>query len=209
MPVPKNSSLPGFSPPTRRLRWSLLLALACILAAGTVVLAQSGAVYDLHWNVLTGGGNLASGAAYRVHYSYGQPSTVSYSTGTTYQVGQGFWLGDPVPTAVKLVAFAAAPAGPGVLVTWETASEHDNLGFHLYRQAGSNAPLVRLNDTLIPSRSPGGDVGASYTFYDPTGQDGTAYLYTLEDVNTSGLRTPHGPVEGIAPYAAFLPLVRR
>ena len=202
-------NLPLASSPPTRLRGSLLLALVCVIAAGTVVLAQGGTTYDLHWNVVSGGGSLSTGTNYRINYSFGQPSTIALSSGTNWQVGQGYWYGGIWPTAIKLVSFTATPAGPGLLLAWETASEHDNLGFYLYRQAGPNGPSVRLNEVLIPSRSPGGDQGASYTFYDATAPDGVACVYTLEDVDVNGTPTPHGPVEAIAPYVVFLPLVQR
>lgn len=118
------------------------------------------------------------------------------------------WI-DNNPTAVKLVSFTAGPAGPAIRISWETASEHNNAGFHLYRQAGPQGQPVRLNAELIPSRSPGGDQGAAYTFLDGTARDGVAYLYTLEDVDLAGRRTPHGPTAAVAPYAAWLPSVRR
>lgn len=199
----------GSSPPGRPLRRGLTLALVALALAATAVLAQSGTVYDLHWNVVTGGGAFASGSTYRIHYSYGQPSTVGYSTGTTYIAGQGFWLGEPMPTAVKLVSFTAGPYGAEVLVAWETASEYDNLGFHLYRQAGREGPVERLNQALIPSRAPGQGQGAAYTFVDGTARAGVGYLYILEDVDVNGRRTAHGPVPATAPYGVFLPLVGR
>ena len=199
----------GASPPTRPLRWSLLLALACTIAAGTVVLAQSGTLYDLHWNVVSGGGSLSTGTTYRINYSFGQPSTVALSSGTSWQAGQGYWYGGAAPTAVKLTSFAAIPNGPGLLLTWVTASEHDNLGFHLHRRAGPDGQFVPVNDALIPSASPGGDQGAAYVFHDPSVPDGITCYYLLEDVSVSGARTTHGPVAAVAPYAAFLPAMWR
>lgn len=204
--VPHSSSPPQLGHP---IRWGLLLALVCALTTGSVILAQSGTVYDLSWNVVPSGGYWGSGSNYQVHFSFGQPSTVGLSSGANYGVGQGFWLGDNSPTAVKLTSFAAAPSGPNILVTWETATEHDNVGFHLYRQGGPQDKPTRLNAKLIPSRAPGGDQGARYAFLDDTAQDGVAYLYTLEDVDSHGRATPHGPVAATAPYALFLPLLRR
>ncbi|MGB9724147.1 MAG: hypothetical protein ACPL7G_09650, partial [Chloroflexia bacterium] len=53
----------------------------------------------------------------------------------------GYWdvdafrLEEYIPTAVKLLSFAARPAASGILLTWETAGEQDNAGFNLYRSA--------------------------------------------------------------------------
>jgi len=109
------------------------------------------------------------------------------------------------PTAVKLLSFAAAPRGGAILVTWETASEVDNLGFHLYRREVGMQGYIRLNQALIPSRSPGQGEGATYAFVDEEVRGGVAYEYLLEDIDVAGRRTPHGPVAARALYVVFLP----
>jgi hypothetical protein len=116
------------------------------------------------------------------------------------------------PTAVKLLSFTGRPGLSGgqigILLAWETASEHDNAGFNLYRSTTLDAPGVQLNETLIPSKSPGSDQGAAYAFLDATAQTGVVYYYTLEDVDLYGNRTVHGPVTAVL-WRAYLPLVRR
>ena len=119
-----------------------------------------------------------------------------------------FGLNDASPTAVKLLAFASRPASSGILLAWETATEEDNAGFHLYRSTRIDAVGVRLNAALIPSRAPGGGQGAAYTFLDATAEPGTTYYYTLEDVDLNGTPTPHGPVAA-AVWQAYLPLIAR
>ncbi len=113
------------------------------------------------------------------------------------------------PTAVEITSFAAAPAGPAVLVAWETASEIDNAGFYLYRRQLGTEPYVQLHEGLIASLAPGSPQGHSYSFLDADVQAGLTYQYLLEDVDFSGVRTANGPVQATAPYAVFLPLVRR
>jgi len=113
------------------------------------------------------------------------------------------------PTAVKLTSFTAAPAGGAVRVAWETASEQDNAGFHLYRSTVSGTQGERLNQYLIPSAAPGGGLGAVYGFLDTTAQPGQTYYYTLVDVDLFGVSTPHGPIAITTPYTVFLPLLRR
>jgi len=61
----------------------------------------------------------------------------------------------PVPIAVTLAHFAAETDAEGVRVTWETASEIDNLGFNLYRSASADGPYAQLNASLIPVQYPG------------------------------------------------------
>jgi len=112
------------------------------------------------------------------------------------------------PTAVQLTTFAAGPSGDGALVTWETAAEHDNVGFNLYRSTVLDTPGDQLNISLIPSQSPGGGQGAAYEFLDGTAASGVTYYYVLEDVDTSGVTTPHGPV-ALTLWRAYLPLISR
>ena len=44
-------------------------------------------------------------------------------------------------TAVELVSFEAKPLHRGAMLSWETASELNNLGFHLYRSLSAEGPL--------------------------------------------------------------------
>ncbi len=55
-----------------------------------------------------------------------------------------------VATAVRLASLTAQGSSRSVLVEWETASELDNLGFHLYRGVSADGPWTRLNASLIP-----------------------------------------------------------
>jgi hypothetical protein len=112
------------------------------------------------------------------------------------------------PTAVKLASFEARPDAVDILISWETESEIDNLGFNLYRSTVSEALGERLNEGLIPSKVPGGSYGASYAFLDETAWSGATYYYTLEDVDGDGRRTQHGPVV-LAIWRVYLPVIAR
>jgi len=113
------------------------------------------------------------------------------------------------PTAANVISFAATPRGGAILVTWETASEVDNLGFHLYRRESGTEAYTRLNETLIPSRFPGQGQGATYDFVDDRVRGGVTYEYLLEEVDTVGMRTSYGPVAARALYIVFLPTTGR
>ncbi|MGD8791316.1 MAG: kelch repeat-containing protein [Anaerolineae bacterium] len=102
----------------------------------------------------------------------------------------------PTPTAVSLLSFDATPGRRAIRLDWETASEIDNVGFNLYRQAAQGEP-VRLNAALIPSQNPGSTTGATYTFLDDAAEPGVTYYYWLEDVDVYGWATLHGPVRAI------------
>ena len=52
-------------------------------------------------------------------------------------------------TDVMLTNFEAEIQGQAVLLSWETASEIDNLGFNLYRASAPDGPYVKINQVLI------------------------------------------------------------
>jgi hypothetical protein len=122
--------------------------------------------------------------------------------------GLGSWItvnpSCPPPTAVGLVSFDAQGAARSIVLSWETASEIDNLGFNLYRAESADGPWTRLNANLIPSQvAPGSPVGAAYTYEDSVPQRGIPYFYRLESVDVYGHATSYGPVN------ATLQLFRR
>lgn len=102
------------------------------------------------------------------------------------------------PLAVRIAAIDAISAPGGILITWETITEHDNAGFNLYRAASSGGPWKKLNESLIPAVSPGSSEGHAYRWLDPTADPAAAHYYLLEDLALDGTRTRHTPVE-VAP----------
>ncbi len=115
---------------------------------------------------------------------------------------------DPDPASVNLANFAATAQENGVLLTWETATEIDNLGFNLYRSTAVNGEYGLLNEELIPTQVPGAVFGAVYTWLDSSATPGVTYFYKLEDVDIEGRTTLHGPLEttalSISPSAVSL-----
>jgi hypothetical protein len=103
-------------------------------------------------------------------------------------------------TAVTLLSFEAAGRDAAVDLAWETASELQNLGFHLYRAEAASGPYSRITPSLIPGLG-SSVLGRSYAYRDAGLVNGTTYFYQLEDVDTSGVATRHGPVEAI-PHAS-------
>jgi CSLREA domain-containing protein len=98
-----------------------------------------------------------------------------------------------VTTDVELVTFEATAGNAAVELRWQTASELNNLGFHLYRSAGEVGELERVTDRLIPGlgSSPS---GAEYSYRDLGLANGVTYFYFLEDVETTGRTERRGPV---------------
>ena len=122
-------------------------------------------------------------------------NTSSNTIGGTVTSFSDFTGGESAPMAVTLADFSAAQTGDAVLLTWETASELNNRGFNLYRGTDPSAPDRQLNETLIPSQSPGNPGGFIYTWEDRADlAPGTTYFYWVEDVDMNGVATRHGPV---------------
>jgi hypothetical protein len=103
------------------------------------------------------------------------------------------------PLFVELESFDAVSNGVGqpVSLSWTTAMEVDNVGFHIYRaanNAGRSQQLgERLSTSIIPAQ--GNGTGASYQFTDTHAltSDNEARAYLLEDIDLNGTRTLHGP----------------
>jgi len=94
---------------------------------------------------------------------------------------------------VNLTDFLAQPAGESILITWETASEVDNAGFHLWRSDAEDGEYSRITATLIPAEG-GPTWGAEYEHRDTDVRPGRTYYYKLEDIDDQGLSAFHGPV---------------
>ena len=92
-------------------------------------------------------------------------------------------------TLIELANFSAQAGADGITLTWETAVEVDNAGFHLSRGA-TEADAARITPRLIGAQAQPGH-GARYTFVDPAGD--AASIYWLDDVATDGTSTRHGP----------------
>jgi len=114
-------------------------------------------------------------------------------------------------TAIKLLSFGANSLKDKIVLQWETGSEMDNAGFNLFRAATPDGSRTQVNPSLIAAL---GDPtsGAKYAFEDTPGAG--KYYYWLEDVDQSGIKTLHGPVEVASAKAnvsfrpsLFLPIV--
>ena len=99
----------------------------------------------------------------------------------------------PQGTAVELLSFTGKTVGGKVVLDWQTASESDNAGFHIWRADGLDTGYARLTTDLVPAKGTATQ-GAVYTFEDPAVADGFTYYYRLEDVETNGTSTFHGPI---------------
>lgn len=89
--------------------------------------------------------------------------------------------------AVTISSFNAQGQSAGILVTWSTGSEINNVGFDVLRSTDQNGTYTKINANLIPGCLCMG--GANYQFTDTTAASGQTYFYHLQSVDTSGGRT--------------------
>jgi len=92
----------------------------------------------------------------------------------------------------ELSGFTATSLSDRILLQWQTASELDNAGFHLWRGDRADGFHARITDAMIPAEG-GPAWGAEYAYEDWDVEPGTTYFYQLEDIDTAGVRTFHGP----------------
>lgn len=176
-----------------------------------VLYVNSSACEEVHWG--SRGSNANNGPpspSAAIEYAYGSASNVSAGesiqrnpngTGTVFLQGDDSAFPDKTTigynnngpsTLVTLVSFTAVADGDKVTLAWETGAEIDNAGFNLYRADSDSSPQVRVNDQLLAARGQG--MGASYAYEDGSLDQGS-YFYWLEDVDFTGMRTLHGPVQ--------------
>ncbi len=113
--------------------------------------------------------------------------------------GEGLLLDDGLVTLddlipVELLSFSARSTELGVLLTWVTATESENLGFHIYRREQGESEEQRMNEMLIQGAG-NSSSEVRYEWRDTAVRPGRSYTYWLEDVDFQGRRTRHGPVQ--------------
>ncbi len=109
-------------------------------------------------------------------------------------------VGAEVQNAPTLVEMASLDAtwypGRGVLVSWRTGFEVDNLGFHVYREVDGQrirvTPSLVAGSALFAGAGTALTAGRSYAWWDSSPVAGASYW--LEEWELSGARRWHGPV---------------
>jgi len=95
------------------------------------------------------------------------------------------WTYPCEPNAVNLLSFKAQRRPDRVVLTWQTATEQNNVGFYLYRSKTETGNRIKLNGgAMIPAKEGGTSYGAVYKFKDFTINPLRKYYYWLEAVDT-------------------------
>ncbi len=116
----------------------------------------------------------------------------------------------PPPTAVTLTSFTVQHQAQNTArINWQTEQEISNFGYNLYRNSTSDfgtSEFVHFEPTKVDG---GTGPGASYQYDDVVPQVGK-WWYWLEDVETGGEKTLHGPrIVDITQFLKqYLPLIR-
>jgi uncharacterized repeat protein (TIGR01451 family) len=109
--------------------------------------------------------------------------------------------GDDAPLAIALASFTATADNGCVEVAWETATEINTAGFHVWRSDNPLTGFVRVTGSVITSTSEMETLGAKYSFRDCGVDFATSekYYYMLEEIEIDGpasgnMNGPIGPV---------------
>ncbi len=129
------------------------------------------------------------------------PSGVGPGSGdaVTANVDYDPWLADDdiancdnlIP--VELNSFGAQFNDGAVTLTWSTATETENLGFHIHRSMAREANYVQVTNEMILGAGNSAEAH-SYSYIDKGVKAGNTYYYKLQDVNFNGNAAFHGPI---------------
>lgn len=103
-------------------------------------------------------------------------------------------------TPVVLRNLAAVGVEDGILISWETVTETNNLGFNILRAESVEGERTQVNPELIMSiLAPGDMFGTAYEYLDETAVEGVTYYYWLVDVPLDDGDLPglHGPISAV------------
>ena len=93
-------------------------------------------------------------------------------------------LGD-VSLPVQMSNIEAESTVDGIMLTWETASEVNSLGFHVWRSDAKDGDYERITTSLIAGQG-NSSAGAVYSFTDRNYEGNATYYYRIEQVDADG-----------------------
>ena len=138
---------------------------------------DSGQESDLIWNELDTGIEQYGGALADITYMGSGDTSLPVQMSTMY-------------TSVALKE--------GITVFWQTESEVDCQGFHVWRSVETQDDFKKLTTQLIPGH---GNTSAAneYSYLDRDVEKGKEYWYQVEEISIFGISAFHGPIraEGV------------
>ncbi|MBU1626012.1 hypothetical protein KKB18_01450, partial [bacterium] len=108
----------------------------------------------------------------------------------------------PLPCAITLETFTAKAIDDKIILSWQTGTEIDNLGFYLVKSENIDSGYILLNKEIIPVMGTPYS-GYSYQYVDENVKAGSVYYYWLADVDVFGKYEIHGPVKVITNLATI------
>ncbi len=99
---------------------------------------------------------------------------------------------------VELNYFSGKSSRAGIELSWETASEIENLGYIIQRSTGDSKTHVEIASYLKNQELAGQGSSTEtnkYTWTDTDVEAGMSYSYTLLDVDYQGQQTSHKPID--------------
>ncbi len=160
----------------------------------SVVLTNSAQAKNVFWQV---GSSATLGTSTQFAGSILALESITLTNGATVSgralARNGAVTMDTNTTIIRLASFSALPSPLGVSLSWRTGSEKDTAGFHIWRSIEEDGAYTRITTNLIPATGSSID-GASYNWRDTNTEADTVYYYKLEDIDTKGTSTFHGPL---------------
>jgi len=87
-----------------------------------------------------------------------------------------------VPVAVELITFKASEFEGKVILSWETASEENNIGYVILRSDSKNGDFIVLTENYIKNNE-----DKTYKFIDENIESNKKYYYRLESIDMNGM----------------------
>ena len=105
------------------------------------------------------------------------------------------------PTVIELDQFSATPQSNQITLRWATLSEMNNAGFNIWRSESEDGKYIKINPNIIEAIG-GATLNAEYAYDDHTAKPGITCYYKLEDMDTKGISTFHGPISAMSAVIA-------
>lgn len=111
--------------------------------------------------------------------------------------------------AVTVSSFGVQAQKTAIVISWTTATEIGNVGFHVLRSTSSGGSFSTIDSSLIKSNCFGCVTGASYSFTDSSVSAGQTYYYKIQSVDSGGGTQLFGPKSASVSGATATPTATR